>query len=171
MGKFLYRTSILGALLILSLQYQVFGQNNCRDLPSNSDLEELMAVTYTTSDNPTAPSITIQELNYVCLVSGEFRDTFRTFSVVARYECVGVQCDSMTQSQYEFTCRNNEWIGTVSGTLEFSRTTPSDAALTTSNRTDCAFCISPSHPNLPDTILDRYDPVRHCIGIFKYNES
>ena len=171
MGEFSYGRSIVLILVTLLLCPYAFAQDGvCRDLPTNSILEGLMSGTYASSDDPTTPDISIIELNYVCLVSGEFRDTFSTFSVVALYNCTGVQCDPVVQSQYEFTCDDDVWVGTVLGTREFSRTSPANVSMTTPNRTDCGLCISPSHPSLPTdpSVLLLYDPITHCFGMCKY---
>ena len=171
MGEFFYGKSIVPIFVILLLCPYAFAQDGvCRDLPTNSELETLMSDTYRESDNPDPPDISIIELNYVCLVSGEFRMTFGTVSFVALYNCSGVQCDPVVQSQYDLTCDDGTWVSTVAGTSEFSRTSPADGNLTTPVRDDCAFCISPTHPSLPafPDLLVRYDPITHCFGRYSH---
>ena len=125
-----------------------------------------MAVTFKSDDNPTPPNITILELNYVCFSSGMFRGTYRGISFVSSYECVGARCPSSPAlSQFDFSCSDDGmWIRDVLGTSEFSRQTVADATLTTPNRTDCSFCVSPTHPQVP-SFVQRLDNTTHCVGI------
>lgn len=130
-----------------------------------------MSFTFKSGENPTAPNVTILDLNFVCLSSGMFRDTFNGISLVARYECVGRCPDGNTPgdvflSQFDFSCGlDDTWIADVRGTSEFSRRDEADATLTTPNRTDCGFCFSPDHPQagLPQ-VVPRYDNITHCVG-------
>ena len=162
--------SSVAIVLLVSSQYahaQTFG--DCRSLPDAAALEELIRLTFRVGDSP--PSglvINVQDFNYVCLVSGMFRGTYRKLSVVVSYDCTGsTLCPSASPvSQFDFTCNSAEmWDDEVLGTSEFSRTDVANADLTTPNRTNCSICISPNHPSQPGIPLP-YDMITHCIGTY-----
>ena len=158
----------LGLLLVCCSVHRGITQGDCSDLPSNSVLEGLIATNFKENDASTPPTITVNEVNYVCLMSGMFRDTFRGFSAVIRYDCVGIQCPQSNVSQFEFSCDNTgEWTDSVLGSTENLRTDVADASLTSPNRTDCSFCFSPTHTILTDNpgLISTYDNINHCLGM------
>lgn len=138
---------------------------DCTDFPSDSALESLISNTFSQSDSST-PTITVVEVNYVCLSSGIFRGTYSGFSAVVLYECTDSQCPNSNVSQFDFSCHNGEWMNDVLGTSENARTDVADANLTSPNRTDCSICLSPTHAALRNAsqLLSIYDNFNHCLS-------
>ena len=157
-------------LLVYShLAFAIFQFGDCPTLPDAAELESLIRETFRPGDSPPDAVIHVRDFNYVCLVPGLFRDTFRKLSVVVSYNCsVSTLCPSASPlSQFEFTCDTNEmWIDQLFGTSEFARTNVADASLTTPNGTNCSICIAPNHDVLLAGIPLPYDETTHCIGTY-----
>ena len=147
--------------LLVSSQYALA---DCPTLPDAATLEKLIRGTFVGGDSPV---VLVRDFNYVCLVSGMFRGTFRKLSVVVSYDCSRSSlCPSTSLvSQFDFTCNSaGEWDDDVLGTAEFSRRNVADADLTTPNRTNCSFCVAPDHPLIEGIPLS-YDMITHCFGM------
>ena len=168
---FVVRYLIASIVVIFSIR-NAASQAECRFLPNQTTLEDLMSNTFRVGENPTPPNITLLELNYVCLASGTIRNTLTGVSFVARYECVG-RCPGGTAStpeeflsQFDLACgpTDDTWTDSVRGTRGFSRRDVADATLTSPNRTDCGFCFSPDHPQAASpVVIPRYDSIAHCV--------
>ena len=102
------------------------------------------------------PSIQLLRFTRVCESTSSVVGMFRYVSVVAEYTRNG----TLTQSQFEYSCQvlSNVWGIVVSGRSTFIVTTPPDAALNTSLRTDCHQCLSPLRPGSSS------DSIHHCSG-------
>ena len=164
--------SLVHILLLSSSQYalaQQGQQGNCPTLPDETILETLISNNIHILNAGDIPNVRIHDFNYVCLASGEFKDTFRGLSVVVSYDCSGSQlCPSASPvSQFDFTCTsNNMWSDIIFATSEFSRVDVPEADLTTPNRSNCSFCVSPHHHTV--NIPLSYDTITHCIGMLTH---
>ena len=102
------------------------------------------------SGDPILPgSVQVHDSNVVCLRSGRTRDTYSGVSVVVNYTCNGASSECSGNpilSQFEFECVANpvRWAASVDGSAANIITTPPDANLSTTLRTDCGVCISPA---------------------------
>ena len=159
--------------LLNSSQNALAQLGNCVNLPEQDTLEEVIADSINAGFTFfTPPIINIIDLNYVCVVSGTLRDTYRIVSVVVRYSCLGFLCPAGTLlSQYDVSC-NSEGMW-VDGLNQHFHRDIADADLATPNRTECSFCVAPNHPLLA-TIALPYDDTTHCVGMsvhVQYNSS
>ena len=161
----------LVATVLLVLSQVANGQfGDCPTLPDATSLEILIRKNVADSEGegpPASPVVNVRDFNYVCLVSGMVRGTFKKLSVVVSYDCSGsTLCPSASpMSQFDLTCNSAEmWEDDVFGTSEFSRRNVADADLTTPNRTNCSICIAPSHPQVVNIPLP-YDTTTHCFGM------
>ena len=100
------------------------------------------------SGDPSLPvSVQVHDSNIVCLRSGWTRDTYSGVSVVVNYTCNGVPSEctgNPTLSQFEFECVAGTWTAIVENSTANIITTPPDASLSTTLRTDCGVCVSPA---------------------------
>ena len=161
--------SLVAFVLLVSSQYAHAQFGDCESLPDATELEELIRGTFRVGDSPSEAVINVRDFNFVCLVPGIFRGTYRKLSVVVSYDCSGsLLCSSATPlSQFDFTCDTNEmWIDELLGTSEFASTNVADATLTTPNRTNCSICIASNHPVFVASIPLPYDETTHCIGTY-----
>ena len=171
--------SLAALALLVSSQYAQSQLDSCPTLPDPTVLEKLIRNNIAGSEGgrpPASLAVTVRKLNYVCLVSGVFRDTYRKLSVVVSYDCSGsILCPSASPvSQFDFTCNSEGmWEDDIFGTSDFSRRDVADASLTTPNRTNCSFCIAPNHPVLGFLagITRPYDETTHCIGMLARSDS
>ena len=159
--------NLVASVLLVSSQSALAQFGNCATLPDTTTLETLIQGTFAAGDSLTdPPDVVVRDFNYVCLVSGAFRDTFRKLSVVVSYDCSGrTLCTSASPvSQFDFTCSAEDvWEDDVLGTSEFSRRDIADASMTTPNRTNCSICAAPFHPQIASISLP-YDMITHCFG-------
>ena len=157
-------------VLLVSSQYALAQFGDCPSLPNATpgELERLMRITFEGGDSPdTTLVIVVHNFNYVCLVSGMFRGTYRKLSVVVSYNCSGNVCPTPSPllSQFDYSCNTDEqWTVEIVGTSEFSRHTVADGSLTTPNRTSCSLCIAPDHPQIVNVPF-AYDQPTHCVGM------
>ena len=166
--------AVLSLAALVSNQYAQSQLDNCPTLPDPTILENLIRNSIAGSEGSSPPAslaVNVRKFNYVCLVSGVFRDTFKRLSVVVSYDCSGsTLCPSASPvSQFDFTCNSEGlWEDDIFGTSDFSRRDTADASLTTPSRTNCSFCIAPSHPVLTFVagISLPYDETTHCIGMY-----
>ena len=104
------------------------------------------------SGDPSMPvSVQVHDSNIVCLSGGLIWNTYRGVSVVVNYTCTGAPSEctgNPTLSQFEFECVANpvRWAPSVDGSAANIITTPPDASLSTTLRTDCIVCVSPARP-------------------------
>ena len=160
--------NLVAIVLLVSSQSVLAQFGDCPTLPDATTLESLIRDTFAGGSNPTnprPPNVVVRDFNYVCLVSGMFRDTYRKLSVVVSYACSGSACPSaLPLSQFDFTCNSEgAWEGEVSD-IDFSRRDVADADLITPNRTNCSFCVAPNHSLVVNISLP-YDMTTHCIGM------
>jgi hypothetical protein len=163
-----YPEAFLLSLLLVGCSVHI-GSSQCEKLPNDTVLEGLISSTFQGGDASISPNITVLEVNYVCLASGNVRGSFSGFSAVVLYECVGERCPASNVSQFEFSCDSIErkWINFVDGSTENLRTDVADANLTSPNRTDCSICFSPTHilaNQLTPDMMSKYDNINHCLG-------
>ena len=163
--------ALLTFLLVLCTINGVTSQaTDCSELPTNSELENLIALVFKESDAAADHIINVMEVNYVCLVSGAFRGTYRGVSAVIRYECQGVRCPQSNVSQFEFSCVSGVWDDSVLGSPENLITAVADAALSSPTRTGCSRCFGPAHITLMDNpeLLPLYDSFNHCLRTLQF---
>ena len=113
--------------------------------PSGLVVSALQAV----SGDPSNPvRVQVHGSNIVCLRSGRTRDTYSGVSVVVNYTCTGPPSECTGNpilSQFDFECITTNpvrWAASVDGSSSNIITTPPDANLLTTPRTDCGVCIS-----------------------------
>ena len=119
--------------------------------PSGLVVSALEAVSGDPS-NPT--SVQVHGSNIVCLRSGRTRDTYSGVSVVVNYTCTGAPTECTGNpilSQFDFECVAGtptypgvRWAASVDSSASNIITTPPDASLSTTLRTDCGVCLSPA---------------------------
>ena len=91
-------------------------------------------------DTPYSVEVQLVQYNLVCEATAGMRGRYRHVSVVAEYYLN----DSLTMSQFEFSCASGDvWGIVVSGSSENTVTTPPDATLNSTLRRDCFLCLSP----------------------------
>ena len=89
--------ALLTFLLVLCTINGVTSQTtDCSELPTNSELENLIALVFKESDAAADHIINVMEVNYVCLVSGAFRGTYRGISAVIRYGALSLTYCSLS---------------------------------------------------------------------------
>ena len=102
------------------------------------------------SGDPSLPvSVQVYGSHIVCLRSGRTRDGYRGVSVIVKYACTGIPSEctgNSILSQFDFECVANpvRWAASVDNSADNIITTPPDANLSTTLRTDCGVCISPA---------------------------
>ena len=96
-----------------------------------------------TSNYTSVTNVELLEYNLVCLSTSGIRDKFSYVSVVAEYR-IDNQTDS-NMSQFEFGCNGVIW-GLTNGSSDDIVTTPPDARLNTTLRTDCSRCLNYRRP-------------------------
>ena len=102
-------------------------------------------------------NISLVDYSLVCLSTGGTRDTFGSASVVAEYTEGGGS--GSTHSQFEFECGvNGAWRVTAGGSNDSLVTTPPDATLNTTLRSDCSLCLNPRRPEATS------NNSQHCEG-------
>ena len=101
--------------------------------------------------------VQLVDFNVVCLSSGSLRNTYRSASVLAEYNCRG-SCFGGTGlriNQFTFECGTlNQWVAimSVDGSLNDSIRTDSMATMTTPLETFCANCMDPRFNEASDSI-------------------
>ncbi len=114
------------------------------------------------SNGTSVANITLLNRNFVCLSTGGSRDEFSSTSVVVEYRVNDGESGS-TVSQFEFGCTSNgSWVTVVSGSGDAIITSPPDASLNTTLRTDCSLCLSSQRPESTNR------NVQHCEGKYKH---
>ena len=104
-------------------------------------------------DVENTPNVLLLDHNLVC---EGINDRYKSVSVVADYSVDG----NRTLSQFEFACNTTGymWVIVVNGSTANTVTTPADATLNTTLRTDCSICISPMRSE--STVINE----QHCEG-------
>ena len=138
------------------------GQEEC-DLPTPSQLEDVISLIIRAGDNAAAPTVDLTEYNFVCLAFGEERDRLRIVSVVVQYTCTGhVNCQTVSGvEQIEAECNEGDWTNVVEGSTADVRTQSPLATITTLSDV-CASCLSPDRAEASGAGTS--DIVTHCIG-------
>ena len=118
------------------------------DMPTQDGLVG-SAFAAVSGDTARPASLQVHNSNIVCLRSGQTRDTYTGVSVVVNYTCTGTRSECSGNpilSQFEFECVTNpvRWAPSVGGSTANIITTPPDASLSTTLRTDCGVCVSPA---------------------------
>ena len=138
-------------------------QNNC-DLPSVSNLENLISEALIIGDAPARPTIILMGApHYLCQASGTCRGTYSGLSLLANYTCSGAgSCRGGNPSQLDLACASGRWSISVAATAVFSFIENPEANFTIETRTDCGLCINPAQ--LQGGSLLTSDRLTHCVG-------
>ena len=100
---------------------------------------------------PDNPDVTVNSLIANCLAASSMPDTYRLATFTAVFETSATP--GVQQTAYvDVSC--------VEGVWQLGYFQPGAGA--TSNRTDCALCISPKHPL--SEFFTGIDNIHHCIG-------
>lgn len=151
------------SLILLVLCISASGQNglNCAelelsDLGDTTDLSStgLLADTLISNSGESGIMIRVIQPNIVCLSQGDFRDTYRTVSVIVEYCSATENMTIIVQVEYQ--CTGGVW-GFGSQPSLISNPT---GTLTTAQRTDCFLGIDPAMA--PVTVTLTQD--EHCAG-------
>ena len=169
MRKHLVALRVHVVVLLSFNQYTTLAHRVDCPLPDVSVLEALMVQSLTPFVE-SVPTIRINNVTYVCLQSGMFKDTYRGMSFLAEYECTGSPNCPSERSQFVFSCTSQgTWstsIEGISGSEDFSFIPNPVADFTTPLRTDCSICICPgllkeiSSPAVSDEAT-------HCVGMYQ----
>ena len=162
---------VFSALVILRAQLQQCDMVVATDLgtPENST-EGIIALLLGGGDAANRPTVSVQNVEVVCLTVSDVQNKFQWASVIADYTCTGApqQCqtfsgDTVTRKeQFELQCVDGGW--TDSTILAIDRSTPENPSLTTADlRKDCSFCVSPEDAALL-LITNPVDSEFHCAG-------
>ena len=145
-------------LFLLSLGCLAAAQDVCRDLPGVAETGALIEEVLLVGDNPTRPTVTITDMQFLCAASGMSRGNVYV-SVLANYSCAGSDLcpGSMDLSQFDFECSGGVWTASILASTAFVKRSDPVANFATPTRTDCSICINPS-------VLAGSDPVTHCLG-------
>ena len=155
-------TGIVVVLVSFVLLATARSQRNCA-FPTSSDLEEIIAIHFTSGDSPQTPTVDVLDFHPVCLAYSEEQGRYRAVSMVVKYTCTGsAQCPSGTAvDQFESEC-NNRGVWTANAGFTTSiRTTDPTANFLTATRRECSFCYSPF---VATTFSITTDTVTHCVG-------
>ena len=134
-----------------------------------TEVPPLIADTYTFGDNPTPPSIGVENVHVTCLVQGEKKGGYSYVSVLVNYTCDGGHCpEGPTVSQFDFSCdyRNSQyvWAAMVFFSADFVRTDNPRSNFSTVAKTGCGYCATPEAlgtVGLGDLVAD---DITHCVG-------
>ena len=159
---------LVGALVACLLLGLVSCQSDC-DLPTNSELENVIGRVIRSGDNAQQPQITLLNVHHVCRAVSEERGRYRFVSVLVEYMCEGsALCpDGTATEQFETGCDSDSgnWTHTVQGSTTNTRTENPTATFSTTLREDCGFCFS---PELADSVgvpaASAPDDDHHCVG-------
>ena len=140
------------------------GQSDECAPPTSSQLEEVIGLIFLAGDSAAAPTVNLMNSEIVCSGFGEQEGLLRQVSVIVEYTCTGyIGCPSDTATeQIESQCNGGNWTSVVGGSTDDVRLQSPIATLTTPDRDDCAFCLSPDKAvsvNAPAP-----DDVTHCVG-------
>ena len=155
----------LVACLLLGL---VSCQMDC-DLPTNSELENVMGEVIRSGDNAQQPQVTLRNAHHVCRAVSQERGRYRFISLLAEYTCVGsALCpDGTATEQFETGCDSDSgnWTNDVQGSTTNTRTRNPTATFSTTLREDCGFCFSPElAPTVGVSPANAPDTDHHCVG-------
>ena len=126
--------------------------------PNQTELEVIIADSFSLLDGVTRPTIRLLEYKIVCESAGIIKDTLSSFSAVVYFECSGSLIEDCTvapinlTSQIQSSCNPHKTFSSSS-----SRTANPQADLTTPLNDFCGLYAEPT-----DFILS--DPVNHCWG-------
>lgn len=118
---------------------------NCH-LPDEDELRPFIEM-----HQPDNTDVTVNSLIANCLAAGSVADTYRLATFTAVFET------SATPGAQETAYVD---VSCVEGVWQLGHFQPGAGA--TSNRTDCALCISPEHPL--SEFFTGIDSIHHCIG-------
>ncbi len=118
----------------------------------------LIATKLASFESAEIPQLSVQLIryNFVCEATAGSRNRYRYVSLVAEYIINGETPAII--SQFEFGCSAGVWGPEVELSIANTLTSPSDATLNTSLRTDCSLCLSPLRPG------NTHSNDEHCSG-------
>ena len=146
------------------------------DKPTDMEIEDLVidSLRDVNGDGDVSADITITQLNstLVCLASASTENKYQFVSVVAQYTRMDGSDPQFDQTgQFEFECASGSaWRITgneLGSDSRENRNVSVDASrFSTTERTDCFWCIKPGHTQLgllvgPSPVPDS---VHHCLG-------
>lgn len=129
------------------------------DLGNTTTFSQAGLISMALIDNTTIqPEVLLLDYNVVCIAQGTMKERWRMVSGVAQYMVRGDQKPVIKQFHFQCESYGSGWTNTVLNSTDFVLTAPS-ATTNTSNRTDCALCVSPDQ--LPGVGADNE---QHCVG-------
>ena len=157
--------SLTAVLILTSIPAIAVCQTDC-NLPTSSDLEDVITVALIFGDNPTTPNINVTKIHPVCLAHGQERDRYRFLSVVVEYTCSnnGNCPHGSAVEQFESQCNGGTWTSQVLASSGDTRTQNPTANFSTTTRGDCFLCLSPE--KLSDSSLTT-DNLTHCVRKYR----
>ena len=160
----MYRTKIVAFFLALAIG-ACSGSDEC-ELPTKSQLEDVIGLIIQAGDNAVAPDVELIDHEIVCSAFGEQEGLLRQVSVVVEYTCTGHgNCLLNTATeQIETECNGGIWTNVIGGSTDDVRLESPTATLTTPGRDDCAFCLSPDKAESVELNAPTPDTVTHCVG-------
>ena len=158
---------LVGALVACLLLGLVSCQSDC-DLPTNSELENVLEDVIPSGENPAQPQITLLNVHHVCRAVSEGRGRYRFVSFLVEYMCEGnADCPDggIGTEQFETACDSGNWSHNVQGNTGNTRTRSPTATFSTTLREDCGFCFSPElAPTVGVPAASAPDDDHHCVG-------
>ena len=156
--------SLTAVLILASIPVITVCQIDC-DLPTSSDLKDVITEALIFGDNPTTPNISVTNFHSVCLAHGQERDRYRYLSVVVEYTCINSgNCPSSSAvEQFETECDGGMWDYEVLSSSINTRTQNPTANFSTTTRGDCLLCLSPELASGSSLITD---DLTHCVRKF-----
>ena len=163
------------SFLCLSVLFAVARGQEC-DKPTDMEIESLITASLrdVSGDGTGSADITITQLDstLVCLASASTKNKYQFVSVVAQYTRVdGSDAPYNQTGQFEFECASGSAWRTTGDELgsdsRENRNVSVDASrFSTTERTDCFWCIKPGHPQLALLVGSSPvpDEVHHCLG-------
>ena len=140
---------------------------DCPTIVANEVVVPLIGGTFITGDSPTTPTVNLVEsFHTICLAPGITRDEYRFVSLLANYTCEGnSNCPSGTAvSQFDFSCRNGDWEGSIFGNSDHIRSDDPQSDFSTATQEGCSICATQAAlrgAGLGELTIDN---ATHCVG-------
>ena len=155
-------------VLLISTFFEVdsqttVGRNNvgsCQLQDANALALSLIPLSFDLLDANTPPTVFVQSSTIVCVSPGLRRDTVSSVSLVAQFNCTGLQqCDGGAERVYQFQydCNADDTFSRAQIVGNTLVTTNPMASLSTGLVDQCGRCAEPSG-DVPS------DDVNHCAG-------